>query len=863
VSIALYRRFRPEAFNEVIGQEQVTVPLMAALRAGKVNHAYLFSGPRGCGKTTSARILARTLNCHANSPENPIDTPCGVCESCVELSRLGSGSLDVVEIDAASHGGVDDARDLRERVTFSPVRDRYKIVIIDEAHMVSPQGFNALLKVVEEPPPHIKFIFATTEPDKVLGTIKSRTHHYPFRLVPSEVLAPYLEQLAAQEGAALGPGVTPLVIKAGGGSVRDSLSVLDQLIAGSIEGEVSYDRAVGLLGYTPAAMLDEAVDALGAHDGGSLFNVIDRAMETGNPPQRFAEDLLQRFRDLIVVSVTGDGAAAVFRDWTPDEVATAQAQAAKFDLGTLTRLGETISTGLGTMVGATSPRLQLELLCARLLIPIGPEQLAARLTSLEKTIATGAIPVIAAPNSSSALHSTSAPILAIPGHSAVPGGGAQNLENAKSGQQSEPAASLSPRARAAARLETASQPQVLAPLAQVSPPTQPAPVAPTPVQPATPAVQPPTSPVQSAKPEAPQAPIQHPPVQQQPSSVNSANTTLELLKAEWPDIVASIPSPVTKSMVASSFGPVAFAEGVLQIGFANETMVGRIAEPKAANILDTVLSEKLGVPVTVRGVLSQGAAPSSGARSVNSQSGTPPRNRPPGNPSSGNASPGNAPNGNAPTGNTPARSETPQATQRTAAASAPVGRSPKPVDESWQQADAAWLAGEAIPLKIPAADPVTQPNQVTQASRATTGSYINPYNGAQQTGQMQADQVKPNPETVSVTGNQLGGVPADSNEMRAPQGDAAASHLPALEQTESVAAQSEPQAVAYPAESHSADQNERQRQAEPLHSVNRKRTAASEDEADPDDAVADQTFLSGVPLVVEMLSGTVISEEPL
>ena len=288
MSTALYRRYRPESFAEVIGQEHVTVPLSAALDKDRVNHAYLFSGPRGCGKTTSARILARCLNCE----QGPTSTPCGVCDSCVDLARGGPGSLDVVEIDAASHGGVDDARSLRERAVFAPARDRFKIFIIDEAHMVSTQGFNALLKIVEEPPPHVRFVFATTEPEKVIGTIRSRTHHYPFRLVPPERLQAYLAELCEREGVRVGQGVLPLVVRAGAGSVRDSLSVLDQLIAGAGPGGLEYGTAVSLLGYTDGALLDDVVDALAAGDGATVFRVVDRVIESGHDPRRFVEDLL-------------------------------------------------------------------------------------------------------------------------------------------------------------------------------------------------------------------------------------------------------------------------------------------------------------------------------------------------------------------------------------------------------------------------------------------------------------------------------------------------------------------------------------------------------------------------------------------
>jgi DNA polymerase-3 subunit gamma/tau len=387
VSTALYRRYRPETFAEVIGQDHVTAPLMQALRSGRVNHAYLFSGPRGCGKTTSARILARTLNCAQNTPDNPLDTPCGECPSCVDLARGGPGSLDVVEIDAASHGGVDDARDLRERATFAPTRDRYKIFIIDEAHMVSPAGFNALLKIVEEPPEHVKFVFATTEPDKVIGTIRSRTHHYPFRLVPPDVLGPYLEQLCVAEGVSVGSGVLPLVTRAGGGSVRDSLSVMDQLIAGAEGGAVGYERSVALLGFTHATLLDDVVDALAARDGASIFRVVDHVIATGHEPRRFVEDVLERLRDLIVIAVSGDEAQAVLRDQPADQLARMRAQAQNLGVAELSRAADLVNAALTEMTGATSPRLHLELLMARLLLPgadDGAAGFAARLDRLER-----------------------------------------------------------------------------------------------------------------------------------------------------------------------------------------------------------------------------------------------------------------------------------------------------------------------------------------------------------------------------------------------------------------------------------------------------------------------------------------------
>ncbi|UEJ84372.1 DNA polymerase III subunit gamma and tau [Brachybacterium halotolerans subsp. kimchii] len=361
---ALYRRYRPESFAEVIGQDHVTVPLMRALRNGRVGHAYLFSGPRGCGKTTSARILARCLNCE----QGPTDTPCGECDSCRDLARNGPGSLDVVEIDAASHGGVDDARELRERATFAPARDRYKVFIIDEAHMVTSAGFNALLKLVEEPPEHVKFVFATTEPDKVIGTIRSRTHHYPFRLIPPQILTPYLEQVCAAEGVQVGEGVLPLVVRAGGGSARDTMSVLDQLMAGAGEDGVDYETAISLLGFTDTSLLDEAITAIGQRDAGTLYRAIERVLETGHEPRRFVEDLLERLRDLIVLAAVPERGHELLPEVPDAELERMREQVGWFPVADLSLSGDLVNQALSTMSGATSPRLHLELLAARLLL---------------------------------------------------------------------------------------------------------------------------------------------------------------------------------------------------------------------------------------------------------------------------------------------------------------------------------------------------------------------------------------------------------------------------------------------------------------------------------------------------------------
>jgi len=467
--LALYRRYRPETFAEVIGQDHVTAPLRHALANNRVNHAYLFSGPRGCGKTTSARILARALNCE----KAPISDPCGECQSCRDLARGGPGSIDVIEIDAASHGGVDDARDLRERAFFAPVSSRYKVYIIDEAHMVSPQGFNALLKLVEEPPPHLKFIFATTEPDKVIGTIRSRTHHYPFRLVPPKLLGDYMLQLCQSENVGLEPTALPLVVRAGGGSVRDSLSVLDQLLAGSGPDGITYDLAVQLLGYTPDSLLDEAIEAFAVSDAATVFGVVDKVIESGQDPRRFAEDLLQRFRDLVILKAVPTAAESGLLETPADRTAVLQRQVAGFEPTELTRAADLVSTAITEFRGATAPRLMLELMCARILVPGADnsvEGFHARLDRLERRLS-GAAPapetVVAPPAAPVQTPApTPSPAPAVPAPDPAPAPAPAPVERDEPRPEAPAAAPVAPAAEAARPAEPAPAPVAEAPVAE-------------------------------------------------------------------------------------------------------------------------------------------------------------------------------------------------------------------------------------------------------------------------------------------------------------------------------------------------------------------------------------------------------------
>jgi DNA polymerase-3 subunit gamma/tau len=564
---ALYRRYRPDTFQDVIGQEHVTEPLMTALRKDRVNHAYLFSGPRGCGKTTSARILARCLNCE----QGPTPEPCGVCPSCVELARGGAGSLDVIEIDAASHGGVDDARDLRERATFAPVRDRYKIFIIDEAHMVTSAGFNALLKIVEEPPEHIKFIFATTEPDKVIGTIRSRTHHYPFRLVPPEPLMAYLEKLCVEEHVAVEPGVLSLVVRAGGGSVRDSLSVLDQLMAGAGSRGIDYELAVALLGYTHAALLDDVIDAVAAGDSATVFRAVDRVIQTGHDPRRFVEDLLERFRDLIIVRALPDAAESILRGIPADQLARMRTQAQALGAAELSRAADVTNAAFNEMTGATSPRLHLELLCARLMLPGADSDhgVAARLDRLERRISFEQPQTTAAPAEAPAASVRVAPPPMEPTAPAEP---QQRVEREEAPTSAPPAPTSAPPA-----------------------PTSAAP-APTSAAPApTSAPQGPTS--------APQGPTSAPPA---PTSAAQGATSggagsVEMFRRAWPEILDALTSikRLTWILVSQNANVAGFDGKTLTLAFANSGSVNSFTRSDHPDNVRKAVQQVLGVDVQV------------------------------------------------------------------------------------------------------------------------------------------------------------------------------------------------------------------------------------------------------------------------
>src|SRR4051812_27720830 len=576
--LALYRRYRPETFAEVIGQEHVTEPLRAALAGNRVNHAYLFSGPRGCGKTTSARILARALNCE----KAPIADPCGECDSCRDLARGGPGSIDVIEIDAASHGGVDDARDLREKAFFAPGRSRYKVYIIDEAHMVSTQGFNALLKLVEEPPPHLRFIFATTEPEKVLPTIRSRTHHYPFRLIPPRLLSSYLSELCDQESVTIEAAALPLVVRAGAGSARDTLSVLDQLMGGAGSDGITYALAAGLLGYTPDTLLDEVVDAFAAGDGSAVFGVVDKVIETGQDPRRFTEDLLRRLRDLVIVSAVPDAPATGLIDIAEDAAERLVAQAARFGPADLSRAADLVATGLTEMRGATAPRLLLELICARVLLPgadHSTDGVMARLDRLERRMTiTGGDP---------------SPAPTVP---------------------TEPA-SVKPAPHVV-------EPTVIQPVRPSAPEPTPAPAPVTaesaapsaePPAPQAPAADAPSAPAAAAESTQPTQPTQPAPTT---TTTTSAGSTLTLVDVRrlWPDIVEATKQRrrLTWIYLTQQAQVVAVDDQTLTLGFANAGARDSFDGGGSAEIVRQAAIDVVGHDWRVETIVDPGADPDTG-----------------------------------------------------------------------------------------------------------------------------------------------------------------------------------------------------------------------------------------------------------
>jgi DNA polymerase-3 subunit gamma/tau len=595
--LALYRRYRPETFAEVIGQEHVTEPLRAALAANRVNHAYLFSGPRGCGKTTSARILARALNCE----QAPVADPCGVCDSCRDLARGGPGSIDVIEIDAASHGGVDDARDLREKAFFAPVRSRYKVYIIDEAHMVSTQGFNALLKLVEEPPEHLRFIFATTEPEKVIATIRSRTHHYPFRLIPPRLMSSYLSELCEKESVAVEQAALPLVVRAGGGSARDTLSVLDQLIGGAGPTGVTHELAAGLLGYTPDSLLDEVVDAFAAADGAAVFGVVDKVIETGQDPRRFTEDLLRRLRDLVVVAAVPGATGSGLIDVSEDQGERLVAQAARFGASDLSRAADILATGLTEMRGATAPRLLLELLCARVLLPgadHSSEGLAARLDRLERRVSITGTPSASAPPAVNP--ATPAPPAEAPPATPPP---AQDRPTPPA-REPEPPGPVAPADAPPARPAAMTRPPAMTRPAAMSRPVDDEP-APEPTPEPTPTPAPPTP---APAPERAPAPEPAP----EPAPVAGSALSLVDVRRLWPDVVEATKTRRRMAWIhlTQNCQVIGLDGRVLTLGFANAGARESFASSGCAEVVHQAAIDVVGADWKIETVVDPGAQPS-------------------------------------------------------------------------------------------------------------------------------------------------------------------------------------------------------------------------------------------------------------
>jgi DNA polymerase-3 subunit gamma/tau len=665
-SLALYRKYRPATFAEVRGQEHVTEPLRQALRSGRINHAYLFSGPRGCGKTSSARILARSLNC----VNGPTPDPCGVCDSCVALAPSGPGSIDVIEIDAASHGGVDDARDLRERAFYAPVSGRFKIYIIDEAHMVTQQGFNALLKLVEEPPPHLKFIFATTEPEKVIPTIRSRTHHYPFRLMAPSVMRDLADEILAAEHVPFDPAVLPLVVRAGGGSARDTLSILDQLLAGSDADGIKYDRAVALLGYTDASLLDEMVEAFAAADGAAVFRAVNRVIEGGHEPRRFATDMLDRFRDLIVLASVPDAISSGLLDVPPDRADALKSQAEGYGLASLTRAADIVAAGLDQMRGATSPRLLLELMCAQVLLPAATaddRSLLARIERLES----------GAPARVPAGTTESYPERVRPAPKPAP-----SSEVGAAPSASQPSAA--PRQEIRPNAEAA-QHQVPGPAAEPAPRSEPA-QRQAPVPPAA-AAPPPAAPFTHA-PGAPGAPAPG-----ASGAPRGGSVTVEALRQAWPSVVDAIKAKGRVAAIVIGNASVAsFDEGVLTLRFPRQGDVKGFQGSKYEDLLKQALTAMFGINVVVRAT-SGGDTPPAARRpgpGPAAPSGPAPGGQPPapgqaswGQPAPGQQGPGQPGPGQPPAGAPP---EDPAAP---AAAPSPGGYAPRADDA----VTAAWQTG--------------------------------------------------------------------------------------------------------------------------------------------------------------------------